>query len=129
MARQFDWRAARLPLRCIFAVIFTLKILLRMCFIALAGILLRIPFVADFLQEIMRRYDLKGLETATMVVNWSTFVRNLKNFVNEAWYREAILDEEAPDVELMNLQTNEFQTLRSLQRRGRPLVVCFGSCT
>ncbi|KAK3105703.1 hypothetical protein FSP39_003838 [Pinctada imbricata] len=129
MSGQSDWKARSFPVRCICAVILILKILLRLCFVSFAGIILRIPVLKDFFHHKIRHYSYKGMETATMVVNFSTFVRTLKNLVNEAWNRVAILGKEAPDVELLNLQTKEFQNLRSLQRTGRPLVVIFGSCT
>ena len=114
----YDWKTAPLLQRA--ATI--LKLIAQLCLTCVILCLMTIPKLGDILQR-----QIPG--NFSLLVDRTTFQRHLNNFIREVFYRTAIAGKPAPNAKLMNLKTKEFSYIHDLGRKGRPLVLNFGSCT
>ena len=114
----YDWKTAPFLQRA--ATI--LKLLAQLCVTYVMLCIMSIPKVSDVLKR-----QMSG--KFSMIVDRTTFHRQLNNFIREVFYRAAIAGKPAPNAKIMNIKTKEFSFIRDLGRKGRPLVLNFGSCT
>jgi len=74
------------------------------------------------------RFKIESVEDLDYIFSWDIKQRFIEKAIKDV-LKEAMVGSDAPNPIIFNMTTSKLTPLLSLSKRGRPLVLNFGSCT
>lgn len=107
-----------------------LRFLFIMTLVCIVYLTLRIPILGKFLKNlILDALRRQGIENIDAKISLDLFKYWWKCFYNDMYYRQAFLQETAPNPEVYVLSDKSIKNLIDFQNGNRPLILNFGSCS